>query len=116
MPSTLSAAALGLAPPPQLDVSAAAPLELHRLDVVKTLGDSTYTWMQGDCKLDQINLRYRDVLTSMLCFTPFRTALKQFFDQLTGEGAGRRSKGAGRRGDDGARLEMASAPSFAKKA
>ena len=47
-PATLSAAALGLAPPPQLDVSAAAPLELHRLDVVKTLGDSTYTWMQGD--------------------------------------------------------------------
>ena len=52
----------------------------------------------------------------MLCFTPFRTAVKQFFDQLTGEGAGRRSKGAGRRGDDGAGLEMASAPGFAKKA
>ena len=67
-------------------------------------------------KLDQINLRYRDVLASMLCFTPFRTAVKQFFDQLTGEGAGRRSKGAGRRGDDGAGLEMASAPGFAKKA
>jgi len=45
----------------------------------------------------------------MLCFTPFRTAVKQFFDQLTGEGAGRR-------GDDGAGLEMASAPGFAKKA
>ena len=45
-PATLSAAALELAPP--LDVSNAAPLELHRLDVVKTLGGSTCTWMQGD--------------------------------------------------------------------
>ena len=66
MPSTLSAAAPRHWAPPPLDWSGTAPLELHRMDVVKTLGDSTCTWMQGDTR-SWIKLIWGIVTYSLQC-------------------------------------------------
>jgi len=116
MPSTLSAAAPRHWAPPPLDWSGTAPLELHRMDVVKTLGDSTCTWMQGDTG-SWIKLIWGIVTYSLQCCALLRS-VPRWSNFLISWPANAKERGAVRRGDDGAgrkRAEMASPRGFAKK-